>query len=244
MKTYQLLILAVGLLVAGGESRAAAQAQPPMSSFFVERFMAGTLNVHLQDVDGKFLVEAAAIHVGGNEGNASANRHYVTSVRSDYRATDWTYEITFNAPSFAFDDILFIGVGEGVPDVGYFNEPRNSLNFRIHQGYSAFGTGWRVDVAAHGNDYGASTFTYLQSIGQLSQGPWGGSITARITKVGNQITFEILDAVPAISLTIPDIASAAPFLNPLNSHIFFGNASNQYSFSDLRVLPESVDQRD
>jgi hypothetical protein len=210
------------------------------SQFFVERFTGAKLSAHLQDTDSEYQLEKGSIHRKGEEGPASANRHYITTVRHDYASGDWMYEITFFSPLFAPDDILFIGVGEALPDPEYFNEPRNSLNFRIHQGEFAFFTNWRVDVAAHSVGFGE--FTYFDmAIGFLPpNGPDGGLFTARIRKIGSQLTFEILDTDPPIVTTVADLASAAPFLDATNSRIFFGNASGAYAYGDMRVSPPAI----
>ena len=215
----------------------AASAQ---SEFFVERFMGANLGAHLIDVDGEFQLGKGYIHRLGNEGPASANRHYITTARHDYLSRDWTYDITFFSPTFAPDDILFIGLGEAVPDPSYFNEPQNSVNFRIHQGEFAFFTGWRVDVAAHSVGFGV--FTYFDiAVGFLPpNAPEGGLFTARIRKSGTEVTFQILDTDPPIVVMIPDVRVAAPFLDASNSRIFFGNASSEYLYSDIRVLPAAV----
>jgi len=209
------------------------------SAYFVDRFMGATLGNHLQDVNSEFLLGKGYVHRGGNEGPASANRHYITTVRQDYISRDWTYDITFFSPIFAPDDILFIGFGEAVQDDSYFNEPRNSLMFRIHQGQFAFFTNWRVDVAAH--TVGPAIYTYFnEAVGFLPANlPDGGLFTARIRKSGKEVTFQILDT--PILVIIPDVSIAAPFLSQSNSRIFFGNASTEYLFSDMRVLPASVD---
>lgn len=220
----------------GGASVVSAQ-----SAFFVERFMGATLGSHLQDADSGFQLGKGYVHRAGNEGFASANRHYLTTVRHDYISGDWTYDVTFFSPIYAPpDDILFIGLGEAIPDPSYFNEPQNSINFRIHQGLFAFFTGWRVDVAAHSLGYGE--FTYFNiAVGYLPPTwPGGGLFTARIRKSGSEVTFEILDANPPITVTIPDVRFAAPFLDASNSRIFFGNASGEYLFDDMRILPAAV----
>jgi hypothetical protein len=220
---------------AGAAGVASAQ-----SAFFVERFMGATLGAHLRDADGAFQLDKGYVHRTGSEGFWSANRHYITTARHDYLSSDWTYDVTFFSPIYAPDDILFIGMGEALPDPSYFNEPQNSINFRIHQGLFAFFTGWRVDVAAHSIGYGE--FTYFDiAVGYLPPiSPEGGVFTARIRKSGNQVTFEILDADPPIAVTIPDIRFTAPFLDASNSRIFFGNATGEYEFSDMRILPAAV----
>lgn len=224
-------VIAVALMPTGE-----ASAESP---YFVARFKGARLSSHLQDADAAFQLGDGDIRRTGDEGPANYNRHYVTTVRHDYVSRDWTYEITFVSPPNAPDDILFIGFGEAAPDPEYFNEPRNSVNFRIHQGEFAFFTGWRVDVAAHSSGYGVFTY-FAEDVGYLPPGPDGGVFTARIRKAGSQATFEILDTTPPIVVIIPDIESAAPFLGTSASRIFFGNASGAYSYEDMRVLPAAV----
>lgn len=207
------------------------------SRYFVTRFMGAKLGNHLEDADTGFQLGKGSVRRTGDEGPQSANRHYITTVRSDYASGDWRYEITFVSPPDAPDDILFIGLGEGVPDAEYFNEPQNSINFRIHQGQFAFFTGWRVDVAAHSVGYGVFTY-FAEAVGYLPPGPEGGVFTARIRKDGSAATFEILDT--PILVVIPDIESAAPFLGTSDGRLFFGNASGAYSYGDMRVLPAAV----
>jgi hypothetical protein len=68
------------------------------------------------------------------------------------------------------------------------------------------------------------------------QDPGGGAYVVRIRKIRLSVTFEILGT--GVSATIPDILEAAPFLSQVPTRIFFGNAFGNYSFSDMRVLPE------
>lgn len=237
MKTLTRLMLVIVVVTVALVSTGEASAQ---SAFFVERFMGTKLGTHLVDADSEFQLGKGYVHRSGNEGPASANRHYITTARHDYLSRDWTYDITFFSPTFAPDDILFIGLGEAVPDPSYFNEPQNSINFRIHQGEFAFFTGWRVDVAAHSVGFGV--FTYFDiAVGFLPPNAIdGGLFTARIRKSGTEVTFQILDTDPPIVVTIPDVRLAAPFLDASNSRLFFGNASSDYLYSDMRVLPDAV----
>jgi hypothetical protein len=205
--------------------------------FFIARFQ-NHLSPHLQDADEAFVVEGGLIRridVAPNPAPCcQGTRHYLRTERSDYLTLDWTYEITFNAPANAPDELLFIGFGEAVPDPLFYEEPRNSVTFRIHQGLTgASDPGWWVNVVAH--DVGYFSFTYDRDAGYIG-GPSGGTYTARIRKVDTRVTFEILGT--DIAVTIPDIIAAAPFLNQVPTRIFFGNALGNYSFSDMRVLPE------
>jgi hypothetical protein len=186
------------------------------------------------DGDGAFDTRQAFQRTG-NEPSQSSKRHYMKSVRADYIASDWTFRVTFHAPANAPDDIIFVGLGEAVPDKSFYNEPRNSVGFRIHQGATAFGVSWRVDVVAH--DTGNFHWTYCnEAVGRLP-GPAGGTHTIQIRKVGSRATFEIPDV--GIIVTIPYLGKAAPFLYGGASRIFFGNASSVYYFArpELSALP-------
>ena len=189
-------------------------------------------DLELEDADGAFQVDMDGIWRTGNEPSRSSNRHYMRTVQSDFIASDWACQITFHTPANSPDDILFIGLGEAVPDSSFLSEPRNSLNFRIHQGATGFGVSWRVDVVAH--DTGSMHWTYSnQGVGSLPSAS-GGTFTAQIRKIGSQTIFEILNA--AIVVTIPDIGAAAPFLYTSPSRIFFGNASGAYVFDNPRMI--------
>lgn len=230
MRMHHMIVVAAVFIGIAAPHRAAAQEQ-----FFVEPLRAGVLSPNMQDNDSAFVVTREGARRHANEPAGSADRHYVASASADYLSSDWTYEVTFKTSANAPDDVLFIGFGEAVPDDTFFNEPRNSVNFRIHQGQTAFDTGWRVDVAAH--DAGFLSFPYLVTAGNLP-GADGGTHIARIRKVGTQVSFEILGS--GIAVTIADITAAAPFLNGTPVRVFFGNASSAYSFSDVRVLQETA----
>lgn len=232
MRGRSVVLLAVIFSIAFIDS-ALAQSQ-----FFVDPLRAAVLSPSLRDSDDAFVLGRYGIRRKGNEGDASADRHYIATERSDYASADWTFEVTFSRSADAPDDVLFIGIGEAERDDTFFNEPRNSLNFRIHQGHTAFETGWRVDVAAH--DTGFLSFPYQITAGYLT-GTDAASFIARIRKVGAQISFEILGT--GIGVMIADINAAAPFLAQGPSRIFFGNASSAYSFTDVRVLPEDATLR-
>ena len=224
---------ALMLLLVGGLS----QPLLAISRFFVARFQSH-LSTHLRDADAAFVVGHGRIRRAGEpiplKECCPGERHYITTVRSDYLSADWTYEIAYHTPRNAGDEVLFIGFGEAVPDPLFYDEPRNSVTFRIHQGVTgATEPGWWVNVVAH--DEGMFSFTYDNDAGYVG-GPDGGTYTARIRKVGTRVTFEILGT--DVFVSIPDIAAAAPFLKDVPSRIFFGNARAEYWFSDMRVLPE------
>jgi hypothetical protein len=209
------------LLKAGGDGRFDGAAQPSSQS------------LDFMDEDDAFAATNGEIRRTGNEPGQSSNRHYMKSFDADFLNGNWTCQIVFHAPENAPDDIIFIGLGEGVPDGSFFNEPRNGVNFRIHQGMTAFGVGWRVDVVAH--DAGAFHWTYSVFGGALP-GAAGGTHTVRIRKIGPRAIFEIIEA--GITVTIPDIAKAAPFLSTQSGRLFFGNASSAYTFDPPLLFQE------
>ena len=212
---------------------------PPLvaaSPFFVTRLQGPKLSMHLQDADRAWVFGPLGIQRTFSDRieYAHGERHYLRTLRGDYLATDWSYEVTFNSPVNAIDDLLFIGFGEAVPDPSFYDEPRNSVNFRISQGQYGFGVGWRVDVVAH--DVGLFSATYWnEDVGRLG-GPAGGIYTARIRKVGQRVSFELLGS--GVAVDISNIVAAAPFLHHVPTHMFVGAANPAYSFRDMRVLPE------
>jgi hypothetical protein len=222
---------------------------------------AESLNIldNFNDLDGAFVVERGVARRSGDEGIYSENRHYITTTRSDYLAFNWTYEVTFRSPTDGPPDILFIGIGSGRPDSTYFNEPANSLTFRIHQGWIE----GRVDVAGHPT---GPEFTYFaEAIGALPGHPGRPytDYTARISKTGDSVEFSICELMPLrpgdsdrrcepqFSHSLADIAAAAPFLSVGNSYLFFGNGSGTYSYTKFGAMaplqphvvvsPESTD---
>jgi hypothetical protein len=212
-------------------SATATQQLSALSPFFPARLNGPTLDHHVADLDDAFAFGDGAIH----RNPVAQDRHYITTVHANYNASSWTYELTVRTPPNAIGEILFIGFGEGTPDPTFFNEPKNSVNFRIHQGGTAVAANdWRVDVAAH--DTGIFSFPFIRTVGSLPTAS-GGSFIVRIRKIGPQVTFAILGK--RISLTIPDIQAVAPFLNTAPSRIFFGSASGTFTFRDMRVLPEA-----
>jgi hypothetical protein len=203
------------------------------SPYFIARSQ-HRLSPHLEDIDQAFAVGDGLIHRTLLQPTptpcCSSDRHYITTRRSDYLWLDWTYEITFHSPANGTDEVLFVGFGEAVQDPLFYNEPQNSVYLAISQGASL---GSDVRLSAH--DAGMWSHTYLQFPGAVRD-PEGGAFTVRIRKIGPGVTFDILGT--EVAATIPNILEAAPFLSQVPTRIFFGNAFGNYSFSDMRVLPE------
>lgn len=239
-RTVFVALLAAGLcvpLAATPESSSAAlRSLTDAQRFFITRFQKHTLSRNLQDADRAFWVGTAFIrrlsYRDPSTVCCSSDRHYVTTVQSDYMSFDWTYEITFNMLARAPQEVLFIGFGEAIPDPLFFNEPRNSVYMAISQG-----TNWGSDIRLSAHDVGMWSHTFLGNVGEVGNHLTGGTFTARIRKIGARVTFEIV-GVAGAEATIEDINAAAPYLANVPTRIFFGNALGNYTFMDMRLLPE------
>jgi hypothetical protein len=93
-----------------------------------------------------------------------------------------------------------------------------------------------VHVVAHDVGYFSWTWSDTAAGALDLTNAAGDTWTARIRKNGREVTFEILGT--DVFAVIPDIDVAAPFLKNVPTRFFFGNALDQYSFTDMRVLPE------
>ena len=207
---------------------------------FVVKISSDNFFENFNDPDGAFMEANGGVRRSTHEGMYTEDRHYLTTTPSAYLSSDWIYEVTVRSPSNGPPDILFIGIGSARPDPTFYNEPANSLEFRIHQGW----IDGRVDVAA--NPTGGIWTYAVPAIGYLpaDSGTAFTEFTARITKVGNTIEFSICKRAsesepcePQFSHEVTDLSAAAPFLNSDNSHLFFGNGSGSYVFTKATISP-------
>lgn len=236
LRWTMLLVLLGGALyvplAAAPDSSTTAGAQ----RFFIARFRNYMLSRNLRDPDRAFWVGDGSIHRLSYSSPAtvccSSDRHYITTVQSDYMSFDWTYELTFSMPLRAPQEVVFIGFGEAIPDPLFFNEPRNSVYMAMSQG-----TNWGSAIRLSAHDVGMWSHTFLGDVGEVGNQTTGGTFTARIRKIGARVTFEIV-GVAGAHATIEDINAAAPYLANVPTRIFFGNALGNYTFADMRVLPE------
>lgn len=231
MKLITLALLSVMLL---------QSCSTPKNKFFIERFYSDSI-LNLIDQDTAFSFNNGRVSRKGNDESQSADRHYIHTKMANFLTKDFVYEVTLRSAAesqfYLPDDIIFIGIGEATSDAAYFNEPKNSVTFRVHEGSESFGTGRRVDVSA--NISGGKN-SYFQTIGHLPNILIKGEpVRFQIIKNGKKVTFKVLGMKPEISHTIANISKAAPFLNSENTYLFFGNASSSYAFDDMIVVPTS-----
>jgi len=169
---------------------------------------------------------------------------YVRTVDSNYNNVDFRAGITIHLNNGASGDgIAFFGIGSGVGDPNWHNQP-------TYAGYgylipSAWGGGsFQID----GIDV-PSEFAQRVARGEAS---WNNQILLNqaignrarmeLIKVGGSLTFSLdpnfdnQNFNPTVSQTV-SIANYMPFLNSTNSKIFFG-AGGGSQFSDLNIVPE------
>ena len=203
----------------------AARAEAVHSLFFSEAFTTD-LGPDLEDLDGAFTVSGGVVRKTSHLGNEE--RSYVRTKRADYFSSDWVYTIDFDLVG---NDIVFIGIGEGVPNAPggapTYNEPRNAVFFRAHT--FSFGSGG-IHVAVM--ETGGWTSFPLGSppIPSLADGPH----TARIEKLGSVLEFSI-DGVPGVHVV--SIPTDATFLDDTISRLFFGNSGTDVSYDNMVVEP-------
>ena len=171
------------------------------------------------------------------------DRAYISTISGDYLSTNFVFEITLNSP-FDASSYMFVGLGSGLGNSSYANEPQDSLFLRIHSPDLVGGDGdnrGRVDVATL-TSTGPPVFTLVaQDFGRL--GTNAGTHRIRLTKVADALTFA-LDKdysgtfVSDMNYTVNNISTTAPFLNNANSHLFFGGARTSSSWDDLSIVPE------
>ena len=196
-------------------------------------FSAATLSPSLEDFDVAYTIAGGKIRK--TTFNNNSDRHYVRTVATDYNTVDFVAELTFtltDLPGGAFA-IHYFGLGSGDPDPTFFNES-TGVYFRIHSSDQA---GGQVDAVAKPPDGG---FSPLGTFGIGNITSTGATHRARITKIGNQVKFDIdVDFtgtfVSDMSSQITDLAAAVPFLNDTNSRIYFGTASAIDTFDDLTI---------
>lgn len=205
-----------------------------------EPFSSPPLNPLLQDADSAYTISGGNIHRGSTTGNA--DRHYIRTVETDFDDQDFSYGLTFTVPNVGDTNIVFFGIGEGVPLASLDNEPENYVGLRIQSA----STNGNIDLAINGDaNLNNNAGVVEQAIGVIDASNTDDIMRAVMVKQADQLTFMVdLDYngtfSPDVTLSVPAFAESAPFLNDGNSSLFFGTAWPQDTFSDMYVatVPE------
>ena len=190
--------------------------------YFADTFENVVPNPNLEGY-GDFVIADGSIHLKTGDPN-DLDRRYLRTALADYNTRDFVYELTFTSSS---NTITFVGLGLGDGTGVAYNEPGQSVTFRIHS----------PDVA--GGKVVVNTNEGELEIGSIhSSGPH----QARIEKRGAKVTFSLdinYDGVFKADMfhTYADIKSIGPFLTADNSHLFFGSGSPGTNFDDFAAFP-------
>ncbi|HEY5915214.1 MAG TPA: Calx-beta domain-containing protein [Verrucomicrobiae bacterium] len=219
---FLLSVFLVAMALGGIRGSDALAATP----FFEEHFDTNVLNPNLQDPDNAFIIEAGSIHRAGT----IWERHNVRTIDSDYMSRDFVAEVSLSIDQ----DILFFGIGSGVPDCENFCEPFPSILMRMH------GIGGEAMGQIHAGVFPHSAFDPSVASSFYFISTNGGFHRARITKQGATITFAFDENyrgafVPDAAYALTNVLALAPWLNNTNSRIFFGAGNTVDIFDDLVV---------
>lgn len=208
--------------------------------FFAANFSGPTLSPNLQDPDGAYTLAGGAIRRSSSTGDA--DRHYISTVSTDYNTVDFIAELTFTLSNTGTFNVHFFGLGSGVPDPTNFNEPGDALFFRLHP-LDVPNPPARGTILAAASQAGTGTLESQQLLGIIATP--NSTHRARIAKLGNQVTFSLDENFSGtfaadMQTTISDLAATAPFLNSSNSRIFFGTGLTIDEFDDLSITSVPV----
>jgi hypothetical protein len=196
--------------------------------YFSEDFNSGMPNPNLFGYENFTLANGV---IGSNGRFSDVNdRRYIRTTVSDYNNRDFRYELTFTTTLLNQTSINFMGIGRGNrrADNCCHNEPWESLYFRFHTPNVADGYIGIADNPSHEV--------------RLGDIPNAGTHRARIEKIGNAITFSVDRHYNGVfsadmSHTFPNINTVAPYLDNLNSRLFFGTVLPDDHFDDMLVAP-------
>lgn len=150
------------------------------------------------------------------------------TVATNFNSCNFVYELTVKTGT-PNTDIIYVGFGQGTSDVGFFNEPTEAFQFRIHNNLVSN----RIDAAVRTG----GSFTSFATIGTYI--PAG--TTFQIVCAGSFVTLSVVGQPGSATFAL----GAVPTLTAENSRLFFGNTAEGTTFSDFLVeslLPTNVDQ--
>lgn len=212
---YTLVVATLGMFASG---RLPAQT----ATSFSENFAGPTINGALQDMAGNYVFN-------GSAANSTGSRTYIATVATDYLDYDFTAQLTYTVQSGYGGDNMFFGIGSGLPDPNFYDEPLTAVYLRS-------------DPADFNS--GAAHITLNDGAGNVAEGstigsPGDGTSRVLITKIGDTVTFAVDPNsssgtfVSAYSESF-SVVNNLSFLNDANGSLFFG-AANGTSFQALSV---------
>lgn len=200
------------------------------AALFIEDFNSATINSHLTTSPGSSWT-SAAVGTGLLAGQSVMQRAgspggytYVQTVDTDYGTIDFRMQLTYTQYSNNNHNLLMIGMGDTAPSS--YGEPITGIYLRNHtdpyQGYDGYGR-WN-----NNSNLGWIFDRYLGN----------GKHQVQIEKVGDVLTFMIdEDYNGTFAADITDVFNLTSynFFNASNSRLFFGTATSESQYDDLRI---------
>jgi hypothetical protein len=221
----QVALLAATALVASLALVGTASAAP----YFSDDFSGPSLDANLVDIEDLYFFS------GGRIGTL-ATRSYIRTTEDDYLSIDFRADLVYSmGGSSSGATGVFFGIGAGTEDAGFFDEPEAAIYLVDHP--NGFGFFPASDIVLRVNGPGSGAITDLTNI------PFPDStVFARITKVGDSITFAYDYAYdgsfdPDGSYTA-SLSAVAPFLASGPSYLLFGTGNSPSRFDSIEVVPE------
>lgn len=152
------------------------------------------------------------------------DRPVVRTISGEFLGRNFVYEIeVLSTPGG--EDIAYVGFGQGVSNPFFFNEPTNSVLFRIHKNLA----GSRIDAAIDSGFSGWPFSSLQENVGTFAP---GGTVF-RISRLDDVLTMEVVGQ----SVTTYSVANdlGALDLDATNAHLFFANTSEGTTFRDMVV---------
>lgn len=163
-----------------------------------------------------------------NQSDNREDRPMVHTKAADYLAVaNFTADLTV---TLANDDLLYFGLGQGIADPAYHNEPSHAFYFRVHSRFD--GHAYDIHSAVRNSP---TSWLAISNIGTYAL---GSTITLRITRAGDTITLGIVGGGSA-SYSLSAM-QAALGLDPTNTRIFFGNTSVGSLFTQLKISSDTT----
>lgn len=212
----------IGCLASVGATASAAP-------FFEDDFSGPSLDANLVDIEDLYFFS------GGRIGTFAA-RSYIRTVENDYLSIDFQADLIYSmGGSSSGASGVFFGIGPATEDAGFFEEPEAAIYLVDHP--NAFGSFPTSDIVLRVNAPGSGLITDLTNI------PFpDGAVFARITKVGDSITFAYDYAYDGSfdpdGSYAASLSAVAPFLSTGPSYLLFGTGNSPSRFDSISVIPE------
>ena len=210
-----------------------------LPAFFEANFQDGAVSPHQENGGRAYRSPADG---GSGVANGSGRRFYVRTRDAGYSAVDFDFRVDFDTHGFQGngDRLAYIGLGDGTPYGGFYDEPGQAVGFHLHldpgdDGGTQYIVRQNFDKdPGFRSDTGRST-TLARPDGTPGGLTQKGLYTAQIIKQGDLLTFSLLFQGRLVLTGRKRLSETAPYLNAENSRLYFGTSAPGVTFRDFRV---------